>query len=1307
MKSFYSNSTQQASRGVALVIVLSSLVLLSALIILLMNRATVDRANAASFRSTLDARNLRDYAVNIVQGQITSATTDNPALAWASQPGVIRTFSASGPALEQIYKLYSAPALRGNTIAALTSDTDSLANWNNNPALFTDLNEPVETADGLLYPILDPRALGQVEGFEILAGTPSTPDQAAPMPVWWLYILEDGTLVSPSGPTAANSTTVDVAGASEDNPIVGRIAFWADDETAKININTASEGSYWDVPRYFTPFERNSLAAIQPAQNEFQRYPGHPATTSLAPVFFANSATSTPDLTLEQREALYEITPRVVGGGSMGGSVVVPVGTDPLPVGTDRLYATVGEFLYSTDRPAANSLSSKVITDEMLERARFFLTANNRAPETTLFNTPRVAVWPTHATDDTRRTAFDRLVRLCATLNGSLYAFQRADSRSTTNDWNNIPRNGEVLRYLQRETGASIPGFGGNFAAKFGSADRDQLLVQILDYVRSTNLYDENLPTITYSSITSAENALQFTAGRGSSTFLGYNGHGQVVPLRVPAGLSGTSGSSTAASPSTSDHMGFGRFTTISEAGLLFICMADGSAGTENAPIGDPANAELQKKRESNRASAADGAGLLSRALNGVKLEPDEKLIQTMLFFEWFSPMTGWTGLMSDFFIEVEQDGGVFRINGEDLGIPNLVRVEQLNESSRNTPGRSATAGANGLHPWGGSASARAFLTGRNAPARGPMPADSTSNLYGLISAPLRIKTTGGTMDFTGPNKVVLRIYAGRPGQSATHQLVQTIDLKFPDATFPIPDLVLDGTRPFPDEAPETNYQNWWTFHRAGIGLENGNPGRLGNIHHRPSGNAGKFVRSTDVLRTLVPFHGDYRLVAGSHYVPLGVFQPSEHYFSTDPAHRIRSFLTGSASADSFIDRDASNRIAMSSPETSFFQDPDNALVSGLDYLTTWTSKFPDIPVFRATAGSPAVPANTFQTTGDFDNAHGEIFDGPYINKPDEGTSGNPGHIPYFEKSWQFQSAGPTYFSPNRQISSAGMFGSLPVHTRSGNAAFDLSSPSAAMDKAWRTLLFRPQNGHPGENDPPDYLLLDLFWMPVVDPYAISEPLSTAGKVNLNYEIQPFTYLRRSTGVRALLRSERVTAVPDSSHKIYKSSSSDMDTRFPIDAQETLRQFERVFADGDIFRSETQLCSLHLIPEGTTLNADGSNADTVMGTYWSSRRITGDNMRERPYTNLVGRSTTKSNTFTVHYRVEALKKAPGGSQTVWDEERDAVTASLRGAATIERYVDPGDPEIPDYAGLSVPPPAADALPNRYRWRTLSDIQFNP
>ena len=91
------------------------------------------------------------------------------------------------------------------------------------------------------------------------------------MPVAWLYQLQDGTLGPASNGTAAN-------------PIVARIAFWTDDETCKININTAGCGSPWNTPRVNSS-DDVAWSSNQPAAGEFSAYPGHPATTSLAVVF--------------------------------------------------------------------------------------------------------------------------------------------------------------------------------------------------------------------------------------------------------------------------------------------------------------------------------------------------------------------------------------------------------------------------------------------------------------------------------------------------------------------------------------------------------------------------------------------------------------------------------------------------------------------------------------------------------------------------------------------------------------------------------------------------------------------------------------------------------------------------------------------------------------------------------------------------------------------------------------------------------------------------------------------------------------
>ena len=122
-------------------------------------------------------------------------------------------------------------------------------------------------------------------------------------------------------------------------------------------------------------------------------------------------------------------------------------------------------------------------------------------------------------------------------------------------------------------------------------------------------------------------------------------------------------------------------------------------------------------------------------------------------------------------------------------------------------------------------------------------------------------------------------------------------------------------------------------------------------------------------------------------------------------------------------------------------------------------------------------------------------------------------------------------FSPHQMVPSPVMFGSLPSLVQTG--------------APWNTLLFRPDLteggthfGAPGNGIdslgasltddalPGDHLWLDAFWMPVVEPYAISENFETAGKVNLNHEIFPFTYIERTTALRAVMKSERMLAIP-------------------------------------------------------------------------------------------------------------------------------------------------------------------------------------
>jgi uncharacterized protein (TIGR02600 family) len=258
--------------------------------------------------------------------------------------------------------------------------------------------------------------------------------------------------------------------------------------------------------------------------------------------------------------------------------------------------------------------------------------------------------------------------------------------------------------------------------------------------------------------------------------------------------------------------------------------------------------------------------------------------------------------------------------------------------------------------------------------------------------------------------------------------------------------------------------------------------------------------------------------------------------------------------------------------------------------------------------------------------------------------------------------------------------------------------------------------------------------MPVVEPYPISEPLSTAGRINMNYQIVPFTYIERSTGVRAVLKSERLPVLPDSAASIYKTASvtaagphNTWDFRMPINLDQTLLGFDNYFATNkDIFRSASQICDmflypLHDAPTTSTTGPTWDSANANINNFWNGNTsgtsytvtstgtspthyLTGDNSRERPYTTIYPRLTTKSNTF--------LKKVTGSTPTTWDETKDQVTGQYRGSSTIERYVDTNDTTLPDFTDTTktaaiTSTQVGTALDSWYKFRVVSTRQFAP
>lgn len=533
----------------------------------------------------------------------------------------------------------------------------------------------------------------------------------------------------------------------------------------------------------------------------------------------------------------------------------------------------------------------------------------------------------------------------------------------------------------------------------------------------------------------------------------------------------------------------------------------------------------------------------------------------------------------------------------------------------------------------------------------------------------------------------------------------------------------------------------------------------------------------SDVIRTIVPTVGDYRVLAAMSDVPAQYWKPhplwQPGWNQIRQAHSFSGHTSNSDAGAFFGIEPSADYSGIAPGETKNFR-TDLQLVGGAGYqndrrgnlnVTTITGRHPDFPPDQQWAQA----ANAF---GDFDAMVGNGREGAYINKPDEGNFyaswEQRGGSVQFERSGYFREAwehaedwrSGIFMTPNRLISSPVFFGSLPTGVFGSNglpSAADTSGVDTSQFAPWQTLLFRPHaqitsvqpasaNSHPGAENPSDHYLLDLFYMPVVEPYAISEPLSIAGRINMNYQIMPFTHIRRATGMHALMKGEFVTAIPNNQiarAKEYRvrnggtewddTFSNDQDDNAywhrPIDVRATLRQFDLRFkhsaggaqnANG-LFRSATQICDLHLIPVdvGAGVSDVGALAlrnassqadfDSAMNSFWGENRPTGDNIRERAYSNLYARLTTRTDTFRVHVRTQTIKKARSTQPDKFDSSKDSIVSEYRGSYLLERYIDPNDADaMPDYAasggayGGGKPP--LDAF---YRFRTLETKRFAP
>jgi uncharacterized protein (TIGR02600 family) len=1355
MESKIVSNPPQSRRGVALVTVLVLMALMLALIMAILSMGNQENRMSRIFTESQQARHLADMATSVTMSRLRMGATGEVGQEdgfWAGQPGMVRRYAKTGEYVAG-YKLYSSSTMthRGDETDLATETVP--AKWSESPSRYVDLNEPVVRygAGGtkeVHFPIVDPRAAAAsggslaIEGFSYLAttrhegdlldgavipGTAHEDEWRVPMPVEWMYVLQDGT----TGYLDESNRFQGETEPTVENPIVGRVGFWADDESGKINVNTASESTYFATPTLgngtyaSTRTYDYAWARSQPAAGEFQRYPGHPATTALSPVLIPGRT-----VTAFDKATLYEIVPKLEDCGTKSGTKQIVEA--PTPYNTnqalgERLYSTLDEFLFAPDR-SENSLSFGTTAENtnVLERARFFLTPWSRSPEITLSGTPRVAIWPVgHRAD--QRTIFDNLIAFCATYgrdgaSGLGYYFARENADSATHDIN-LPRNRQLINYLEGLASATAPGYPKSFAEKYPQ-DFRQIIIQMFDYIRSTNLYDARLdnnqfltgPDREYPRILTKlpTNMKTYTEGRfnGATSYHGsgfgfYPGNGQVVPTQ------------------DAGNQGFGRYYTIDEVAMLFIACADGTPNAENpyinnASIADPWKGGFAVPFNSVVAGAEPiafsnfppnpPAGVYgpdaahpgyqrkhwNYALeNGTPLPRGSVKVQSSLLMEFFCVAAGYQIIRGDFGIRVKNLSAL-KLNGAPLF-----------HASRNTVTLKSywdvADMVHGGYRGGGDVDTRGLLSGRKAPAIGNHPADDGYNNTGLAGAysdlwnydllsefieVARDSNGDGIEDpmrFQATGPIEIEIFDNRAG--LTSPAVQTFEIRFPtESLIPVPHMVLNYKIGGVDTIPASFF---WSFHADGF---NGNEtapikhlassGRLRgrDAMHHPWNFL--YHHGRDVICSMVPWHGDYRLTAARTRVDTDPGSP----WSVDGRKWTFVPHPGYPTTTSRGQHNMNHRYNWI---PGFLQSANANLRL---FPGAWGGQFAhDFPAFAEAAAKS-------HRYGDFDEAPGNIVGGAQINKPDEGNfyvggiyDANTSLTPYFDHDWMYVGMESSFFSPNRIMPSAVMMGSLPTGVVSGDP--------------WRTLLFRPASkttygtNHPGASaakggeDPPDHALLDWFMMPVVEPYALTEPGSTAGRVSMNYQMMPFAHIRRATGMHAVLKGEYIP----------KINAGGTGWHDPLDVNATLQEFDAFFATGRIFPSATRICEMPMIPESVAVAGGTGSTESRMNTFWDSFRGTGDNMKERPYVHLYPKVTTRSQTWTVHVRAQTIRKARSSDPAVFDGEKDSVSTEYRGSTTLERFLDASDGQLPDAASN----PSAPSLERFYRYRLLSQRRFQP
>jgi uncharacterized protein (TIGR02600 family) len=842
--------------------------------------------------------------------------------------------------------------------------------------------------------------------------------------------------------------------------------------------------------------------------------------------------------------------------------------------------------------------------------------------------------------------------------------------------------------YMFQLAETPIPGYGGTFDRKYGRGpfkDSQEIMIQIWDYMRNTNLNDPLLNE-------SYHYNRKQPYGQGPPENRSNIGRGQIAGSCL---CGGTGPHNTVWWQTLSPYgKGHGRVYTLSEVAMVFYCRAINPAN--GAPMGD----------------------------KGDSLDAGKKLIEVGLLLETFSVTHGFRSIQPNSRIRVAAGSEGGNINTAATAYPKYQIITSTGEVNnfpallgRNGPSVIARwdneDNYKGKRGWGAHGGVRLFscdvesLAGVDQfdnPGVNQEQTQSNVLVFGTRfikgssqetvdpQNSIVINEADAFMDFQGsPQPLALVLYDdGRAGSASTGNLIQVFHVAFENPDDPSAKIRL----PVPNLSKDSRRHTW----AKRIKASGKDPSILIDVEN-------------DVTRSVMVAHGDFRLISGRRAT-------NKHMWTPHP-----DFATSKRHAHTLTEADGTKLPGFNSGR-GYALDKGG---SPITYPEEFAPDFAGDPKTDRFFPKVTKEAKNYELsvdpgiTGDWDNGIGPHIDGAYINRPDDGTSyagpSKGSGDPYFENLEKEDVVHRTWFAPNRVVSGAGQLGSIPTGIQA--------------EIPWRTLLFRPDAEHfgardfPRVGDPPDHVMMDFFWMPSVEPFPISQPFATMGKVNMNYRIVPFDYINRATAMHAVMKDQRMLAIENGAASSYKKQGGIGSFRYPIDISATLLQFEDRFNKGEMFRSATEICEIYMIPrvsgaprdrntlgspQRATKGARGWDYPT-MREFWKSYALTGDNSKERTYANLYPRLTTKSNVFQTHMIVEAIQKVRSVAHDVFDPERDKVTGRWRGSAVIERNIDPGKiktgpDSVPDYF-TDVRFSRHPSMEEFYNYRVLNVKEFNP